>query len=157
MGALFVFVGQGNVLLVGISAGLYAILGLMVMYLFESGLISQPAIQSQLWRTLLINILINFVPNVSILGHVGGFVAGLLLGLVFSKTQKFESLKIHGLASLLLLSVSLLVLGNLEPKQNPLYPDTDVWVIEMAEDFKLEFYAQARYDDLNRYYQEVNQ
>ena len=156
MGALFVFVAQGNVLLVGISAGLYAILGLMVMYLFESGLIAQPAIQGQLWRTLMINILINFVPNVSVLGHVGGFVAGVLLGLVFSKTDRFKSLKIHGLASLILLSVALIAVGLVDPKQTPLYPDTDLWVIEMAEDFNLKDYAKARYDDLYRYYQEVN-
>lgn len=156
MGALFVFVAQGNVLLVGISGGLYAILGLMVMYLIESGLISQPAIQGQLWRTLMINVLINFVPNVSVIGHVGGFVAGILLGLIYAKTKRFEALKIHGVVAMGLLMLSLLGIGWMDSKRLPLYPETDLWVIEMADDFNLSFYAQARYEDLEIYYQEVN-
>ncbi|HET6785877.1 MAG TPA: rhomboid family intramembrane serine protease, partial [Erysipelotrichaceae bacterium] len=63
-GSFFVFVGQGNVLLVGLSGGLYALLGVMLVYLYETGLIRQPMIQTQVLRMVFMNVLINFLPNI---------------------------------------------------------------------------------------------
>ncbi len=157
MGALFVYVAQGNILLVGISAGLYAILGVLFVYLYETGLIKQPQIQAQIWRMVMINIFINFVPQVSVIGHLGGLVAGLLLGLGFSKSSKLAHLKQHSLIALALAFVALGVLSFQNTDATPIYGKNDAEVVEIARDINLSWYANDLEKSLMSYYVEVSQ
>ncbi len=157
MGSLFVFISQGNVLLVGISAGLYAILGVLGVYLYETGLIKQAQIQAQLWRMVMINIFINFIPQVSVIGHVGGLIAGLFLGFAFSKSAKISHLKLHSMIALALLYISCAVLSFQYNDAKEIYAKTDTFVLEIANDFNLSWYAEDLSDSLLKYYLEVSQ
>lgn len=154
-GSFFVFVGQGNVLLVGISGGLYALLGVMLVYLYETGLIRQPMIQSQVLRMVFMNILINFLPNISVLGHLGGFISGVMLGLFFTKKTTWLPLRKHAIIAMTLLSIFLVFFGITYPKTEPYYIKTDEIVIKMAHDFGLNTYANNLEDSLIKYYNEV--
>ena len=154
-GSFFVFVGQGNVLLVGISGGLYALLGGMLVYLYETGLIRQPMIQSQVLRMVFMNILINFLPNISVLGHLGGFISGVMLGLFFTKKTTWLPLRKHAIIAMTLLSIFLVFFGITYPKTEPYYIKTDEIVIKMAHDFGLNTYANNLEDSLIKYYNEV--
>ena len=154
-GSFFVFVGQGNVLLVGISGGLYALLGVMLVYLYETGLIRQPMIQSQVLRMVFMNILINFLPNISVLGHLGGFISGVMLGLFFTKKTTWLPLRKHAIIAMTLLSIFLVFFGITYPKTEPYYIKTDEIVVKMAHDFGLNTYANNLEDSLIKYYNEV--
>ena len=154
-GSFFVFVGQGNALLVGISGGLYALLGVMLVYLYETGLIRQPMIQSQVLRMVFMNILINFLPNISVLGHLGGFISGVMLGLFFTKKTTWLPLRKHAIIAMTLLSIFLVFFGITYPKTEPYYIKTDEIVIKMAHDFGLNTYANNLEDSLIKYYNEV--
>ena len=156
MGSLFVFIAEGNTLLVGISAGLYAILGVLGVYLYETGLIKQPQIQAQLWRMVMINVLINFIPQVSVLGHIGGLVAGLFLGFGFSKSAKINHLKQHSLIALALMFIALGVLSFQYNDATPIYGKTDGYVLDIANDFNLSWYAEDLSESLIKYYLEVS-
>lgn len=155
MGSLFVFSAEGNALVMGISGGLYAVLGIMLVYLVETGLIKQKQIQSQVFRLVLINVMINFIPQISFLGHLGGFITGLLLGLVYTKHAKWQGLKKHALVALILLVVGLGGVSLTNQKRTPLYGQTDIWVIEMSESFGLTWYAERLSVQLESYYTEV--
>lgn len=155
VGGMFVFVAQGNTMVVGISAGLYAVLGVMIIYLVETGLIKQRQIQAQLWRLIMVNLMINLIPQVSYIGHLGGFVAGILMGIAFTKSEKLKGLAFHSLMALALLIVLVFGLSFNNTKKTPLYGKTDLFVIEMAKDFGLSWYASSLEDSLIRYYQEV--
>lgn len=154
-GSFFVFVGQGNVLLVGISGGLYALLGVMLVYLFETELIRQPMIRSQVLRMLFMNILINFLPNISILGHLGGFISGVMMGLLFTKKVSWLPLRKHAIIAMLLMSTFLVYFGLTNPKTEPYYLKTDEDVVAIAREFGLKTYADNLTDSLNQYYKEV--
>ena len=154
-GSFFVFVGQGNALLVGISGGLYALLGVMLVYLYETGLIRQPMIQSQVLRMVFMNILINFLPNISVLGHLGGFISGVMLGLFFTKKTTWLPLRKHAIIAMTLLSIFLVFFGITYPKTEPYYIKTDEIVVKMAHDFGLNTYANNLEDSLIKYYNEV--
>lgn len=156
MGSLFVFIAQGNVFLVGISAGLYALLGVLGVYLYETGLIKQPQIQAQLWRMVFINIMINFIPQVSFVGHMGGLVAGVFLGFAYSKSAKIAHLKQHSMIALALLFVALIVLSFEYNESKPIYGTTDQYVIEIASDFNMDWYAKDLSQSLLKYYVEVS-
>lgn len=156
-GSFFVFVGQGNILLVGISGGLYALLGVMLVYLFETGLIRQPMIQSQVLRMVFMNVLINFLPNISVLGHLGGLISGVMIGLVFTNKSSWLGMRKHAMIALTLLSLFLVYFGITNPKPLPIYPGTDSDVIEIAQEVGLDFYADRLSTALNQYYLEVEQ
>lgn len=155
VGGMFVFVAQGNTMVVGISAGLYAVLGVMIVYLVETGLIKQRQIQAQLWRLVMVNLMINLIPQVSYIGHLGGFVAGVLMGIAFTKSEKLKGLAVHSIMALGLLIVLVFGLSLNNTKKTPLYGKTDLFVIEMARDFGLSWYASGLEESLIRYYQEV--
>lgn len=154
MGSLFVFAGESTPMVIGISGGLYAILGILLVYLVETGLIRQPQIQAQVLRMVLMNLLINFLPAVSYLGHLGGLIAGVLLGLGFAKQAKLKPLKTHAFIAIGLLFVALSALALRNPKPSELYPGTDRLVIEMAQNIHLTSYAQSLDQALKAYYLE---
>src|SRR5690554_4136670 len=112
VGTVFVFVGQGNSVVVGSSGGLYGLMGALLVYTFESGMIKQPLVRSQFIRILLINLMISLLPSVSLLGHLGGFVAGVLLAIIFSQSKRWAAIRVHtkiafiGLIALLVMMIA---------------------------------------------------
>lgn len=153
-GSLFVYAVSGNLLLVGMSGGIYALLALMIVFFFETGIIAQPAVRTQLFRLAMINLILNFLPQVSWLGHLGGFVGGLLMGLLLAKREVFQPLKIHVVMAGLLLIGSLGYLSATNTNRGPLYGGTDQAVLEIAQGFGLNGYVERTLPRLIRYYEE---
>ena len=154
-GTFFVFAAEGNNLVVGISGGLYALLGVMLVYLYESGLMRQPMIRSQIMRMVFINVLINFIPQVSVLGHLGGLIVGVLLGFMLSRKPSWAPLRKHGYLALIVLSMAIVTLAARNENYLPLYGQTDQWRSDIARDVGLEGYAEHMEQRLLEYYLEV--
>ena len=79
---LSVFMGDENTITLGISGGLYGLLAAYMVLLFKLGLLQDPGIQSSLLRVLIMNLIINLFPNVSRLGHAGGFLTGFAISML---------------------------------------------------------------------------
>lgn len=156
MGGLFVYVSQGNVLLVGISAGLFSLLGVLVVYLFETGLVRQPQIQTQLWRMVMMNVLISLIPGISVIGHIGGLITGVLIGLIYAKSKTLEHIKKHAFYALVLLITAVAGLAYVNESALPLYGITDQQVVDIADDFGLTWYAEDVSKALIEHYQKVS-
>ena len=156
-GSLFVYAVSGNILLVGMSGGIYALLALMFIFFIETGIIRQPAVRAQLLRLALINLFLNFLPQVSWLGHLGGFMGGLLMGLLLAKREVFKPLKIHVVMASLILISTLAYLSVTNSNKGPLYGGTDQAVLEIAQDFGLNEYVESTVERLIPYYQEHGQ
>jgi len=153
-GSLFLFIAEGNTLAVGISGGLYACLGALFVYFLETGLIKQPAIRSQLIRLVIINILINTLPNVSFVAHMGGLMAGLVIGLLYTKTPKWKELRLNGaIAGVILLALSI-GLATQNIKHDPIYAGNNTEVIGMLQDLGLQQQADSLSSKLLDYYRE---
>ena len=70
--------GRKNAVTVGISGGIY---GLMAIYIVL--LLKLPYIQlADIIQMFLPTILVNFMPNISVTGHLGGFVAGIIMAFI---------------------------------------------------------------------------
>jgi len=82
-GSLFQFIGDGNRIAYGLSGGVYALLAVLLIVFFKTGIIKNPRMRNQVAIIGLICLIDNFSPDVSWLGHSGGLVSGLLWGLVF--------------------------------------------------------------------------
>lgn len=77
--AVFLFVVQGNVLAVGISGGLYGLMTTYFILLYRTGGLKDSRIRRIMISTLVMNLLINFMPGVSWVAHLGGAIAGFFL------------------------------------------------------------------------------
>lgn len=154
MGSWFVYVGQGNMVVVGSSGGLYGLMGALLVYTFESGAIRQPAIRSQFIRILLINAMISFLPGISILGHLGGFVAGIMLAIFFSITPKWKAIRMHSKIAFGLLMFVMGVLTGMDNNVRPYYLITDNRVIDYAKELNLDWYANRLESSLVSFYGE---
>lgn len=92
-GNIFVFIVDGGVIGLGLSGGLFALMGALIVYLFETQAIRNPRIRGQVISTLLINLMISILPNVSMMAHLGGFQAGIFLGFIFSKRKDWAEVR----------------------------------------------------------------
>lgn len=154
VGNLFVYIGDTTPLTVGISGGVYGLFGLLIVYSFESGLIRQPAFRMQLGLIVVVNVIVNFLPYVSWLGHLGGLFTGVLLGLVYSRNKQWKTLRNSAKQAFALMIVMLVVLSIVRPTQPQVFPGTDREVIEVLEDtFNLNFYTEPLEENLFKWYE----
>lgn len=151
-GSMFLFITSGNIFAVGLSGGLFALLGAIVVHLIESGQIQYRPVQLQLLQLFIINLFISMIPGIAIMAHVGGFISGVLVSLYFSYKPSWKALKKHVLIASMSLLAVMIVLIAVDKKHQPYYTKTDIGVVQMADDLGLSWYAQYLNDSLNAYY-----
>ncbi|MBO7702824.1 MAG: rhomboid family intramembrane serine protease [Solobacterium sp.] len=79
---LCTFLGEENTMTLGISGGLYGLLAAYFVLMFKLGLLHDQTVMFSLARTALVNLVINLMPNVSRLGHAGGFLTGFAIAML---------------------------------------------------------------------------
>lgn len=151
-GSGFQFVTAGNVLAVGLSGGLFALLGSIIVFQFEVGLIRQRAVQMQLLQLIIINGLISLVPGIAVMAHVGGLVSGILLAIFFSKKPSWNDLRRHVVIASVILMASLGFLMASDRQREPFYLETDVEVLEFLEGAGFGWYTRGLEANLIDYY-----
>ncbi|CAM3611603.1 rhomboid family intramembrane serine protease [Erysipelothrix urinaevulpis] len=92
-GNMFVFITDEAAVGLGISGGLFALMGAMIVYLYESGAFKNRRMLAQIGNILFINLFISMLPGISFMAHLGGFIAGILLGFVFSSRPDWLELR----------------------------------------------------------------
>ncbi len=133
-GSCFIFAFEGNQLTVGISGGIYGLLGAIVVYMVKTKLIQNQQIAKNLFQTLLVNVLINLLPNVSFMGHLGGFITGVMISLALLSDK--ESAK-HLYISTVLTIVLCISGGFMYKKGAPIYTETDKNYVQVMSTLKL--------------------
>ncbi len=152
-GNIFVYIAESEAAVsVGLSTGLYGLMGLMMVYLFETQLIKVPAFRNQVLLIFGINFMINFMPNVSWLGHLGGFVAGVLCGFMFSKKSSWQNIKNNAIISIAMFAVMLGYLSVTRVKTKNFYILSDQDSIEVARKLKLNGYADYLDQKMTEFY-----
>ena len=151
-GSAFMFVTSGNILAVGLSGGLFALLGSIIVFQFEVGLIKQRAVQMQILQLIIINGLISLMPGIAVMAHVGGLVSGILLAIYFSRRATWKDLRRHVMIASGILVVALGILMALDDQREPFYPETDVEILEFLEGAGFGWYTQGLESNLIDYY-----
>lgn len=146
VGNLFVLIGDGNVVGVGISGGLFGLFGILTVMLFEKGAFKNQRILSSFMTTLLINACISMLPSVSMLAHLGGFITGIVLGICYSDHKWFKSLKKHvAIAFAMVLVACCIQIPNVS-RITPIYGGTDAKIIYTLQELNLDGYADYLMD-----------
>ncbi len=153
MGSLFVFIGDGNGVTLGLSGGLYGLMGAMLVYFWSSGMLKQPLVRRQFINMLTVNLLISFMPGISLLGHLGGFIGGLFVAMLVMPIKKCESMQKHFRIAFLLLCVALGVLTYNMRQLNDEFYGTDLKVAEIASKLEMNGYAKRISEKMYDFYQ----
>ena len=89
VGSLFVLSSPENSFVVGLSGGIYGLLAAYVTLILRTGGWRMPPVRAALMNMLFINLLLNFLPNISVHAHLGGFVTGLIIyGLITTEKEE---------------------------------------------------------------------
>lgn len=152
-GSLWIFILDGNTLVVGLSAGLYGLMALELYIFYLKGLLNNPMIKNEIIQMILINILINFVPGVSYTGHIGGFIGGLLMSMICIPlpSDKNHRVKTIFALCLYLLGMGYFIKQNAYISTNEQYKGTDVEMIVIYQNIGFDRYAthvMNRLDDI---------
>ncbi|MCI5774006.1 MAG: rhomboid family intramembrane serine protease [Erysipelotrichaceae bacterium] len=133
-GSLAMFALADNMVAVGLSGGLYGLIGALVIYIYSTKIYKIPMVMANLVYILLINIMINFLPNVGYLAHMGGFICGLLLAVIFSNNPAWKTLKQNTIvcAIILLVAVGYKCYDNWFI--NDIYGQSDLKILKIYEE-----------------------
>lgn len=149
-GNFAVMIGDGNIVGLGISGALYGLLGVYTVLIFSSGAYKNPRILNSFTTVLAMNLIVSLLPNISMLGHLGGFIAGVVLGICFSKQELLMHLKKHVIIASILVLVGC---GTMIPRITriqPVYGGTDAKLIYSLQEMNLNSYAKYLLDSFNQ-------
>lgn len=141
-GNVFVFVLDEATIGLGISGGLFALMGALIVYLYETGAFKNRRMLSQMINIILINVLISLLPGVSFAAHLGGFQAGIFLGFIFSKRKDWDFVRKASLGILSVMSVVLVFLMVQNAYAEP-YLQLDQQVVKGWLDVGFDSYARS--------------
>ncbi|MDO4192393.1 MAG: rhomboid family intramembrane serine protease [Erysipelotrichaceae bacterium] len=141
IGNLFLFVLSGNTVAVGISGGLYGLMACEIYILYRRGILKNQAVQRAIMQTVLMNMLINFMPTVAWQAHLGGAIGGLLCASIITAANRTQ--KITGYTALPILCVILAVMcmqkTTIRPSET--YAGTDAKILKYEYDHGLPKHA----------------
>lgn len=154
-GNLAVFAGDGNTVAVGLSGGLYGLLGASIIYYWQNDYFKTREIRRGVFSTLITNAIISFMPSISWLSHLGGLIAGLVLGVLLSKKTE-KSFLIHVIIASLVstIAVGFLAYNNRDFNKYDVVLDTQV--LKTYSELGLKEHAIKAAEKLNKYYSRGN-
>ncbi|MBE6125862.1 MAG: rhomboid family intramembrane serine protease [Erysipelotrichaceae bacterium] len=151
IGSLFVYFSNSNEISVGLSGGIYGLIGALMVILFQEGLFKVPAVRQRLMSTLYLNIILNFLPNVSFMAHLGGFISGVFLGFIFSQKSD-KALRTNFTIAGLIIVGFMIGYCIMNHSVSTVYPDLDARMIQVLRRLNLNSYADRLLAMLKKYY-----
>lgn len=151
-GNLFVYLTEGNVLGLGISGGIFGLLGAFIATLFENGSIKHPIIRATVIRLFMINLLISLLPGISLFAHLGGLIAGMFMGVIFVNSKRWMNLKKHVVISFAILLGFSCGMATRINVVEPLEPKVDAALLKTIKALGWEQYASYMQDSYLRFY-----
>lgn len=145
-----------NIVGMGMSGGIYGLMGAFLVYAGSRGVFRQKAFQVRLTNMIFINLMLNFMPGVAAAAHFGGLACGLLWGLVFCDL-KMESVRKHTAACLVALALFLGYKTIQVKEVDPIYPGTDMKTAEIYKAIGLETYAENLLNTTFKYYVQIEE
>ena len=142
VGSLTSLMFSPNSVSVGISGGLYGLLGMLIASSIRNGNINDPHIT----RLIFINLLINFMGGIDFYAHMGGFICGFILFYAFNDNKVFYL----GIALIVVvLCFKVFTVDEISPK----FGGTDYRVAEIYEELGFEDHAHHVIEKLNDVYE----
>ena len=154
VGSLFVLTSPENSFVVGLSGGIYGLLAAYVTLILRTGGWKMPPVRAALINMLFINLLLNFLPNISVHAHLGGFVTGLMMyGIITTDKAEVHKRVNYGVAFVGLIGVLCFISWqNRTIPTRSRYLGTDLNVLQALDDGPLHKYSYFLAERLDTVY-----
>ena len=134
-----------NTITIGLSGCIYCLFIYFILYFAYSGFFNL----QQFLPTILLNLMLNFIPGVSWQCHLGGAVCGALFFFIYKEEKPAKNMIILICTVLLVMNIKYFV----NPVIAPIYGGTDMRVVEMYRDLGFNNIADKTYEKLYEVYQ----
>lgn len=151
-GSVFSYCMQGNIVAVGLSGGLYGLMGGYILMMITSGMYKNPAVLSQLIRVLIINVMINFMPGVAVSAHLGGFIAGMIMTAFFIEVDRSFKIRMGVCAAVLCGVLGYFVIQNSTIRTDQTYLLSDYRILSAEKQFGFSSHAYHMAVKLDKIY-----
>ena len=151
IGNVCVFIAEGNQVALGLSGGIYGLFASMLIVFWKNGYFKVPTLRRSILSNIYMNILISFLPNVSLIAHLGGFVTGLFMTFILDKETE-KSLKINFIICSVLAIGALGFMAYRSFYLDKIYLGTDMEVAQIMEKFGLNSMARNLIEKVTAYY-----
>lgn len=141
LGSLTSGILTSTVLTVGISGGLYGLMAFFIIDIFTNPY----ANKQSLYPMIIINLAINFMGGVSWSGHLGGFVAGVLLYYAFKQKNKAMPISVF---AIIVVAFALFISKDV----GAIYPGTDFSVLNALKELGFKNMSNNLYTKLMQLY-----
>ena len=155
-GCALMHITSANIVGMGMSGGIYGLMGAFLVFAGSRGVFRQKAFQVRLTNMVFVNLMLNFMPGVAAGAHLGGLCCGLLWGLIFCDL-KMESVRRHTATCLVALALFLGYKTILVKKVDPIYPGTDMKTAEIYKAIGFETYAENLLNNTFKYYVQIEE
>ena len=150
-GNLLVLIVQGNSVCNGLSGGIYGLFALSGIYLLKSGAFKNRRLLSRVISIILINIGISLLPDVSLYGHLGGFISGGFISSIIMDDDKWKSFKPHIIICFVILSGAMIYLAS-TAQLDVAYGLTDSYVADAFNKIGFTGYGRRILSKMIEYY-----
>lgn len=152
-GSAFYFITSRNTMAVGLSGGLYGLMAGYTLLIWYSGVWKDPTVRSNLLRTYMINLLINFMPGVAAAAHLGGYFTGLLVtGMLIQVKGKDVRPRYAAAFGLMCAAMIYMIPQNAFIDSDHVYVLSDVRVLRYEKALGLEEHAGKIAQELDKIY-----
>lgn len=142
IGNLFAFIADGNVVNVGISAGIFGVMAAFIIVLVENQSIRLPIVRRSVSRLLFLIILLTMMPNTSFMADIGATITGAFLGFMFTGNARWKNLRKHTTISFSVLLVCLVFFASRVYRVEPVDKEMDTTLIQGFEKVGWNVYAE---------------
>lgn len=141
IGNVFVLIGEGNVLSIGMSAGMIGLICAYLVTLAENGSWRLPMVRVSMIKLIWYGLLLLLVSGVPLIGVLGGAITGLFLGILFHGGKRYQELRKHVKVAGGVLLLSLAYLSAMVSQVQPIQKDIDQQYIAVFRNTPLDAYA----------------
>ncbi len=140
-GSLYQLFLADSTVAVGLSGALYGLMGAYFYMIYETKAYKIPALRRSLVQVIVINVLINFMGNVAVYAHLGGFVTGIIVALFMNPNQKNHQFIVHAKIAFLVYILCLGYMTTKIPDIKEVYLRSDYTILKYEYEHGLEKHA----------------
>lgn len=152
MGSVATFILDDNVVAYGLSGGVYGLLGAYFVIAYTMGAFRNQQFMRQLSTLIMVNLMINFMPGIGVYAHLGGLVAGAVLGFIFVKFKRWKEHQFHMKIAAGLMSLFIIYQVVIIDSYTPQYQGTDSAYVSQMYEMGLDSYATKTLKGFEAYY-----
>ncbi len=152
LGNMFLLVLADNTIAVGISGGLYGLLGAYLFIMTLRGGWKIPMIRRSMLQVILINAVINFMPGIAYMAHIGGFFGGVLIYMMLGKGIPIKNIQRNAFIASLLLIFALGFKTDRSIPSDQIYMGSDYNILHVLNDTPLEKHSYRIAEQLDTLY-----